>query len=53
MRGPKDLAADLKKYQDLYDKADNNPHLQTDLQQKINNCVRQLKLWVSLKKSID
>ena len=52
MRGTKDLEADLERYQDLYDKSDNNPRMQADLQVKIAKCIRQLQLWDTLRNSI-
>lgn len=52
MKSPRDLEADLEKYQDLYDKSENNPVMQADLQVKIAKCIRQLGLWDDLYKSI-
>jgi hypothetical protein len=45
MRSVKDLEADLEKYQDLYDKHDNNPIVQSKAQTKIADCIRQLRMW--------
>jgi hypothetical protein len=53
MKGPKELEAELEKYQDLYDKYENNAIKQAEMQVKIANCMRQLQLWYDFRKSVD
>ena len=52
MKGTKELESELEKYQDLYDKYENNPIKQAEMQVKIANCMRQLQLWDTLRNSI-
>lgn len=52
MRSEKDLKKELLKYQELYDRLDHNPIKQAQIQKKISDCVRQLKLWQALKDAI-
>lgn len=48
MKSQKELEIELYKYQDLYDKYENNPIKQTDAAVKIADCIRQLRLWDDL-----
>jgi hypothetical protein len=52
MKSESELKKLLAKYQELYDKYDNNPIQQVQIQKRINDCVRQLKLWQALKDAV-
>lgn len=52
MRSEVELKRLLAKYQDLYDKYDNNPIQQAQIQRRISDCVRQIKLWQALKDAV-
>jgi hypothetical protein len=52
MKAEPELKTLLAKYQELYDQMDHNPIEQAQIQKKISDCVRQLKLWQALKDAI-
>lgn len=52
MKSIKQLEDELAEKQELYDKTENNPYLQSKLQKDITKIVYQLQLWDDLYASV-